>query len=1044
MIIPYTAIARRTSVMVLLVIVVIAGVHSYLVLPRESSPEIVIPLVNVVVTYQGVSPEDMESLVTMPIERKLTGLAGVKKISSSSAEGASSISIEFEADRDIDDALQKVRDKVDQAKPDIPAEADDPQIFEINISQLPVLYLSMTGDIGLAALHELAKDIKDLIEAVPGVLSVQIIGGLEREIQIEVDPNRVAQYGIALADLVALTRLENVNTPGGAMELGEAKYLMRTPGEIKTPEELNHLVVKQGPAGTVYLRDIAVARDSFKDPVTISRLNGKESITLTVSKRSGKNVIELSNAVRDIIKGFNDKLPAGVAAEITMDQSDDIRDMVAELENSILSGLLLVLVILLLFLGFSNAFFVALAIPLSMFLTFVYFNMTSITLNMVVLFSLILVLGMLVDDGIVVVENMYRHMQMGMTRIEAARAGASEVAYPVIGSTITKITAFFPMFFWPGIWGEFMFFLPLTLTVALIASLFVALVVNPALASFFMSRTHRAEQKEQRQRHPILRAYAHLLQAALHWRGVTVTLAVTALFAISVAYFAGAKIEFVPNVEPQQAYIDIEAPEGTSLETSNAIVQQVEAIVAPYKPYIDFIITNVGSQGVSLFGGFSANTSHLSRVTLDFPRLASATKMPSEIIQELRPKFSAITGADVRIQKLEMGPPGGPPINVELCGDDFATLAQLAADIRGHIQDVPGLVNLRDDYNKGKPEVRVIVDREEAWRTGLSTAVIGASVKAAINGQEAGKYREGDEEYDVVVRFPKAFREDLTNLKNMDLINMGGQPIPFSSVASVEMGAGLGGITHINRKRTVSVSAEVAEGLRPPEVLKQVQEKLATFRMPSGYTISYTGANEDQEETQTFLFRAFAVALLLTTLVLVAQFNSVSQALIIMSSVVLSLGGVFLGLILFDMPFGVLMTGIACISLAGIAVNNGIVLIDFTNELRRRGMSTTDALVEAGTIRFRPVMLTSLTTTLGMIPMAIGVNFDFRSMQWIHGGESAAWWGPMAIAVIAGLVFTTVLTLVVVPSLYSFSDSLSALVRRDQAAPSIAGEASPE
>ncbi len=1033
MIIPNTAINRRSTVLVFVAMFSITGIYSYLVLPRESNPEVVIPVVNVVTTYEGVAPEDIESLITQPIERKLTGLAGVKKITSESMEGASSVTIEFEADRDIDDALQKVRDKVDQAKPDIPREAEEPSVFEINISQLPIIYVALTGDIGLPALNEIAEDLEDKIEGIPGVLGVDIVGGTEREIPIEVDPNRVAQYGVSLADLAMLAQIENVNVPAGAMELGEAKYLMRTPGEIKNADDLNYLVVKRGETGSVLLQDIARAKDDFKDIASYSRLNGKPSITLTISKRSGKNVIEVSDAIHRAVEETNARLPMGVKAEITYDESNDIRDMVHELEDGILSGLILVLVVLFAFLGFANAFFVALAIPFSLFITFTYFMMTGVTLNMVVLFSLILVLGMLVDDGVVVVENMFRHMQIGYPREQAARDGAGEVAYAVIGSTITKVAAFVPMFFWPGVWGKFMVFLPLTVTVALAASLFVALVVNPVLASMFMRVSPKQVKKHASQHHYILQAYGAVVRFALRWRVATLVLAFTALVVIAAIYGAGAEVQFTPEVEPPMAFIDIEAPEGTNLDTSDGFVRQVEKMIEPYAQNIQFVIANVGSSGANMFGGFSGASSHLSRVTMDFPPLQETDVLPSTIVKSVRAHLGEVVGADVRSQKLDMGPPTKPPVNVEISGDDYATLAKLAENVRERIKNVPGLLNLRDDYNKGKPEVRVRVDRQEALRTGLNTTIIGNTVKAAVNGQRAGKYREGDEEYDVVVRFPRTFREDLTNLENMSLINLAGLSVPFSSVAKVELGAGYGTIRHIDRKRTVTVSAEVTEGHQGPEVLKSVQEVLKDFSLPASYTIQYTGENEDTQETQDFMVRAFGVAMLLTALALVGQFNSVTQSVIIMTSVVLSLGGVFLGLLIFDMPFGILMTGIACISLAGVAVNNAIVLLDFTNVLKTRGYSTNDALVEAGCIRFRPVMLTTMTTTLGLIPMAIGISFDFRKLEWVKGGMSSSWWGPMAIAIIAGLLFTTVLTLVVVPTLYSLNDEIRATLRRKSA-----------
>ena len=1033
------AIDNRTTVYVLLLVIAICGLYAYMALPRESSPEVIIPFVIVSIPYEGVAPSDIETLITIPIERELTGISGVKEIESISMEGVSTTRIEFEADIDIDDALQKVRDKVDQAAGDLPQDADEPIIQEINIGEFPIMFVNITGDIGLPALSEMADDLEDELEAIRGVLDVEIVGDVEREIQIEVDPDRVAEYGIPLAGLVLLTQVENVNTPGGALELGEAKYVMRVPGEFQSPEELTGLVVKRGETGVVYLRDIAEVRDGFKEVTTKSRLDGRDSVTLTVSKRAGENIIAIADEVKRVVSAWNDRAPAGVSIGITTDQSTEIVDMVSELENSILSGLILVLVVIFIFMGFTNALMVALAIPISMLITFWVLYMMDVTLNMVVLFSLILALGMLVDNGIVVVENIYRHVQLGMAPMQAAKQGASEVAWPVIGSTATTIVAFLPMFFWPGIWGSFMVYLPMTVCISLSASLFVGLLVNPALAAVVMRRRRPQSAVDasgdyvphDRRHHWVLRGYARVLRLALRWRLVTITISTMALLVIATIFFSTAHVEFVPKTDPTQAYIDIDCPEGTNLATTDAIVRQVESVCERYRENIDYMIANSGSRGVSDMGGNDASgqTTHLGRVTLDFPKMSETTVRSSQIVHELRNAFVATTGAEVRVDEPSMGPPSDPPVNVELSGEDFDVLAELAGSVREAIKGIPGLVDVRDDYDKGKPEVRVVVDREKALLNGLNTQFIGLAVKAAVDGRKAADYREGDEEYDVVVRFPESFRSDISNIESMNLINEYGIPIPFSAVAHVEQGAGFGTITRVDRKRTVTVSGEV-EGRTPPEVLADVQAVLADFDLPAGYYVNYTGENEDQVETESFLFRAFVAALLLISLALVAQFNSVLQPLIIMSSVILSLAGVFLGLKLHDMAFGILMSGIGCISLAGVVVNNAIVLIDFVNQRRAEGVDITEAIVAAGVTRFRPVMLTAVTTVLGLIPMAWGISFDFRSMTWSVGGETSQWWGPMAVAVIYGLSLATMLTLIVVPVLYSVMGSIGGGGRR--------------
>ncbi|NIA13634.1 MAG: MMPL family transporter [Nitrospiraceae bacterium] len=1035
------AIDKRVTVVVFLALVLVAGIYSYTVLPRESSPEVVVPYVRVSIAYEGVAPEDMESLVTIPIERKLTGISGVKKIESHSIEGYSNIIIQFEADTDIDSALQKVRDKVDLAKSDIPEEADAPIVNEINLSELPIIIMCLTGDIGMVALNHLAEDIEDQIESIRGVLDVGIVGGVEREIEIEVDPERVARYGISLADLAAITRLENVNTPGGALDLGGAKYLMRVPGEFKTPDDLTGLVVKAGPDGVVYLRDIATVKDTLKEPASYSRVNGVEAVTITVSKRSGENIIQITDEVMAVLDKMKTRFPPGVDIAITLDMSDFIRDMVSELENGVLTGLILVLAVIFIFMGLANASFIALAIPVSMLMTIIALHLWGVTLNMVVLFSLILALGNLVDVSIVVIENTFRHMQEGMSRTEAAYTGVSEVAWAITGSTLTTVAGFFPLLFWPGIFGDFMFYLPQTVILALLASLFVGLIVNPALASMWMPKPKDRKRAADGtiEKPALIRAYGRVLRTALHWRFVTSVLFLTILVSITTAFILTSGVEFMPDTEPRQAYVDVDCAQGTALDTSDGFVRRVEEAIAPERENMEFVVSNIGSRGAGAFVTSSKATSHQNRVTMKFPKLDNCTVLPSVVVSRIRQRLSGLAGVDLRFGKQDMGPPVGPPINIEISGDDFTRLASLAQAIKHEILNIPGLVDVTDDYDKGKPEVRVLVDRQRAALAGLNTKFIGTTVKAAINGMKAGDYREGDNEYDVMVRFPKWFREDLANVESMNLINLRGSPIPFSAVARLEHGGGLGSITRMDRKRTVTVSGEV-EGREAPAVLKDVRARLENYDLPLGYTIDYTGENEDQEDTQAFLLKAFVVALLLVTLVMVAEFNSILQPLIIMTTVVLSLSGVFLSLIIFDMPFGILMTGLGCISLAGVVVNNGIVLMDFINQLRARGLETEDAIVTAAMTRFRPVMLTAITTMLGLLPMAIGVSFDFRRLftriftgesgrLWIVGSETSQWWGPMAIAVIVGLLFATLLTLIVVPTLYSFYDSFLKLVR---------------
>jgi len=703
-----------------------------------------------------------------------------------------------------------------------------------------------------------------------------------------------------------------------------------------------------------------------------------------------------------------------------LNQSKDIRRMVTELENNIITGLILVVTVLFLFLGLRNSFFVALAIPFSMLLSFGVLQLLGITLNMVVLFSLILALGMLVDNAIVIVENVFRHMQEGKTAISAAKIAAAEVGWPVITSTLTTLCAFFPMIFWPGIMGEFMKYLPITLIVTLSASLFVALVINPTLCGHFMT-LHEKADLTQRDRSRIIQLYSRTLEIALSQRLLVVLASVVLLVGIIYAYsLLGHGVELFPDMEPNRAFVEIKAPEGTSLAASNQLALQAEALVKDEKD-IRFVISEVGVSSSDSGGGESVQ-SNFGKISLDFLDRDDRDEDSRDVLDRIRTALSPLPGAEFKVEKQEEGPPTGPPVSVEFSGESIEVLDRLVTEAKQRIKDVPGLVDLKDDFSKAKPEIRIDVDREKASLLRLSTADISEMVKAAISGTKLGVYREGEDEYDIIARMPEQRRTSVTDIENLLVPALDGSPVPLSTVATVQLSSGFGSIRHIDQKRVVSVTANTF-GRNSNEVLQEVQQRLSDLQLPSGYVVGYSGEQEEQQKASAFLMKAFVGAVLLIMLVLITQFNSVLQTLIVMTSVVLSLTGVFLGLMVTATPFGIIMTGIGVISLAGVVVNNAIVLIDYINQLVKEGLELNVALIRAGTVRFRPVLLTAATTILGLLPMAIGVSFDFKTFSWEIGGESADWWGPMAVAVIFGLAFATMLTLVVVPVLYSLAES---------------------
>ena len=1023
MIISNAAIKNRTTVFVLIFVIVVAGGYSYIALPRESEPDVPIPFVIVSTTYEGISPEDVETAVTMKIEKELQGLKGYEEIVSSSAEGLSVIRIEFRPEIDIDDALQRVRDKVDLARRELPQDIEEPTIREINISDFPILVVNLSGPVSLVHLKEIAEDLEDVIESLPGVLDVDISGGLEREIRLEFDPYRLVAYKVSIPELVNLIPSENVNISSGNVESETAKFSLRVPGEFVRPDEVDHLLLTVRDGVPIYLSDVAKVRDTFKDREGRSRINGKKCVTLAVQKRTGANIIEVVDTVKGIMAQAESLLPSGVTYDFTLDDSKDIRRMVTELENSILSGLILVVAVLFLSLGWRTSVIVAVAIPLSMLISFAILLALDMTLNIVVLFSLTLSLGMLVDNAIVITENVYRHHQEGKPIMQAGMDGVAEVAWPVITSTATTVAAFAPMIFWPGITGEFMKFLPITVIVTLSASLFVALVITPTLSTALIRLKNGATSAATEG--AFMRRYRSLLEMALSHRPTTLLLAVMVLAGMGVGYTRfGHGVEFFPDVEPQRAYIQLKGAQGTALPKSDEWTRKVEALLAKYHgpPEKDGDLRNyVASVGGGGTGGksmaVSSGGTHRSRINLDFHDYRDRFRSSSTALAEIRSKLPPLTGVEVRVQKSKHGPPRGEPVTVEIAGRDFKILTRLSDEVQRRIADVPGLVDLREDYERAKPELQFVVDRQRAMLLNVNTQVIGQFLKTSFWGRKVSTYRQYEDEYDITVRLPPSDRRRIDDLNSLHVPNLDGEPVPLTSLGKFVYTGGRGTIERIDQKRVITVLAD-AEGRLGGDVLADAQQRLSTLDLPPGYTINYAGESEKQDEARVFLQKAFAAALMLITLILVAQFNSLRIPVIVMTTVVLSLIGVLLGLLVFRMPFGIIMTGVGVISLAGVVVNNAIVLLDYTRQLQDRGMTLMQASVQAGMTRLRPVLLTAVTTVLGLIPMAAGISFNFRELEWEWGSESAQWWGSMAIAVIFGLTIATILTLVVVPTLY--------------------------
>lgn len=1030
---------NKVVVYIMTAIIIIIGAFSYASMPRESSPSVTIPYVFVSTVYVGVSPTDIENLVTQEIEKEVKGISGVKNITSVSRESFSIISIEFNPDIKIDDALQKVRDKVSVAKTKMPKDIKEPVITEINISELPILYINISGNYGLAQLKTIADRLGKKIEGIPGVLSAEVVGGLEREVKVDVNADRLKYYNLSFNDVIGAISAENINIPGGGVDIGKSNYLVRIPGEVKNPELIGDFVVKTDIKGNpIYIRDVAQVIYGYKDRATYSRMNSNESITIVIKKRSGENLVRIADETKLLVKDEEKNLPPGVQISLSGDQSKQVKDTVHELENGVITGMVLVVAILLLFLGLKNALLTATSIPLSFLISFMILSAMGITLNIVVLFTLILVLGIIVDDAIVVMENIYRLQDSeGYNSHDASLEGPREVVKPVTIATLTIIASFAPLLFFPGIVGDFMKYLPITLIVCLSSSLFVAMVISPVQASVFIHVKKDKEKASRKKRRPVakfiemfdtkffgfmLKYYEKGLRFCLKRRRLTIAASVALLIVMFVLYGKfNYGVEFFPNVEPRQANINVTMPVGTNIDRTNEFTKKLEAKLPQYKD-IEYYIANVGSSNNPLdFSG--EGIPNKSTVTMNFIDKDKRERSSFETLELVRNAMINIAGGDIQVEKQSMGPPVGPPINIEISGDDFVKLGSLSNDIKNQIKDIPGLKDLKDNFDQARPEIKVTVDREKAALYKLNTSSIAMTIRTAINGTAASTYRVGEDEYDITVRLQKGQRDNVSSVEGLEIANRDGVKIPLTSVAKVEFSGGIGAINRKDQKRVVTVSAN-AEGRLGNDVLMDVQKRLADYNLPDGYNIKYTGEQEDQKETSQFLFKAFMISLLLIFMLMVIEFNSLTTPLIIMFSVLLSLIGVFTGLLLTRTPFGIVMTGIGVIALAGIVVRNAIVLLDFQKVLENGGMPRDEAMIKAGTIRLRPVFLTAAATIMGLVPLTTGIDFDWYSFSWIIGGENTAFWRPMGVAIIFGLTISTFLTLIIVPAIYSAVDEV--------------------
>jgi multidrug efflux pump subunit AcrB len=1037
------ALKNPVSVIVLAVLLFITGLMSFSGMRRESFPEIKIPYIFVTTVYSGANPPEVENLITQKIEDKLDGIDGVKQMTSSSNESFSNIFLEFDPSVKTEDALRRVKDKVDQAKGDLPADAEEPITQELNFNTIPIVNIALYADYDLERLEALADNLKDRMAKIPGVLEAKIQGKQDKEIAIDVDPALLRQYGLTLSDISKAVSTQHTNIPGGTMITSGYRFSIKITGELTDPEQFNDLVVRSMNDKMIRIRDVAkVAFTYTRDRQSISRTNGKPSLTLTVAKRTGEDIVRIVDEAKKILNEEKVRWPAGTHYEITYDMSKNIRQMVDELQNHLLMGIILVLLVLSFFLGVRNSLFISTAIPFSMAMGFIVLSYMGVTLNMVVLFSLVMVLGMLVDDGIVVVENIYRHLGMGKKRFQAALDGTKEVMVPVFTATLTTIAAFAPVFFMPGIMGEFMKYLPITVSITLSGSLFVAFVFNPVFASLTMTNkdVHKLEGSGKTGFERFKDLYRGVLRRALNHPLLLAAFCIA--FVISGIFMYGKfgpGVVFFPVIEPDVASVQIEGPLSQDITITDATIMTPERVAMAMPKNISSvstISTIVGSGKSSRMSSseVESNKAYIDIVFKDFEERDVSSYKTMAWLENKLPGM--LPGWKVQVIKQQSGPPTGKPIELDISGDDYQQLSMLADTIKTLVQKVPGLTNASNDYDPARPEIRVNVDREQAKRFGFSTLDVASAVRGAIYGNEAAKYRVGKDEYKIMVRLGPEARENLNGLNEI-VISKDGKEAPLTSVATITQGANIASIKHVDGKRTIQVTAELAPGQkdeRKPKALAMAA--VNKIRPPLGYSVRPGSGNRMQAESQGFLVKAFFIAMGLVFLTMVFQFNSLFQPFLILIGILLSLGGVFWGLLitnkfsafvnmltagkadLRDVTFAILMSGVGIIALAGVVAKNGIVLIDFMNRLRKEGRSLREAVIEGGATRLRPVLLTAITAMIGLLPIATGVGIDFLHFGFVTRSETTQWWAPMAWAIFWGLLFNTLLVLVVTPTFY--------------------------
>jgi multidrug efflux pump subunit AcrB len=1049
----------------------------------------------------------MENLVTRPLEKNLKSMSGVKKITSRSVQDFSAIIVEFNTGIEIKDAKQKVKDAVDKTKKDLPTDPSfiDPSVMEIDLSEIPIQYINLSGDIPLDRLKKYADDMQDRIESLKEITRVEIGGALTREIQVDLDMYKMKAASLTFRDVEQAVSLNNMTVSGGNIDLQQMSRSIRVVGEVTDIDQIRNIILSTGSGALVKLRDIATVRDGFHQPENFARYNGKNVVTLNVIKKSGQNLLDASDKIKAIIADMQKtKLPSNLIIQVTGDQSRNTRNTVNELNNTIILGFIFVTIVLMFFMGLVNALFVALSVPLSMAIAFIFLPFIGFTMNMLVMFAFIFALGIVVDDAIVVIENTHRiHKKTKMDITSSAKFAAGEVFLPILSGTLTTLAPFFPLAFWPGVVGSFMVFIPVTLIITLFASLIVAYIFNPVFAVDFMKLDDEDAPVNKRNvyrttavialisipfyllgargvgnltifvaisflghelfGYKVLRRFqSHFIPAlmtkyenTLKWilKGKRPAYALGGMIALFVFTLVlngilKPKVVFFPDNEPNTINTFIKMPIGTQIEVTDSVSRIAEnrimSVLGEKNPIVESVVTNVAFLASDNTFDNSSKSSNLAKIAINFVEYKYRHGQRTSVyMNKMREALKDIPGAEIVVDKIKMGPPTGKPVNIEISGEDLGKLAATADNFKRFVDSlqIGGIEELKSDFATSKPEILILLDRERANSEGITAAVVGDAIRTGQLGKEVSKYREGEDQYSIMLRFEENQRKDLEQLLNLtityrDMTSGLIRQIPLSVVAHVEYVNSYGQINRLNLKRVITVSSNVLDGFNANVINARLRKVLPQFTKPSDVDIRLTGEQEDQAESMIFLSKAMILCLFLIMFILITQFNSMSKALIIVSEVVFSLIGVLLGYMIFHMTISIIMTGMGIVALAGIVVRNGILLVEFTDRLKNQGVRTRKAIIQGGLTRITPVVLTATATILGLIPLAIGMNINFATLltdlnPHLHfGGDNVMFFGPLSWTIIFGLSFATFLTLVLIPVMYTVNYTQS--IRRQR------------